>query len=151
MKKLMVFVLALVCVSFLFGCNKGAENTNVPFETDMTKKTDHGATEDGFTSESYHDLGTDGAMTLSGSVENGDIFIAPDALYTNTTKISVTNNNDAEITAYLYSANDTDNAIQEMKVDAGKTKAFTGLTSRFLYYIGMATEDDTEINIMVED
>ena len=130
MKKLMVFVLALVCVSFLFGCNKGAENTNVPFETDMTKKTDHGAT---------------------GSVENGDIFIAPDALYTNTTKISVTNNNDAEITAYLYSANDTDNAIQEMKVDAGKTKAFTGLTSRFLYYIGMATEDDTEINIMVED
>lgn len=52
---------------------------------------------------------------------------------------------------YLYSANDTDNAIQEMKVDAGKTKAFTGLTSRFLYYIGMATEDDTEINIMVED
>jgi hypothetical protein len=38
MKKLMVFVLALVCVSFLFGCNKGAENTNVPFETDMTKK-----------------------------------------------------------------------------------------------------------------
>lgn len=90
-------------------------------------------------------------MTLSGSVENGDIFIAPDALYTNTTKISVTNNNDAEITAYLYSANDTDNAIQEMKVDAGKTKAFTVLTSRFLYYIGMATEDDTEINIMVED
>ena len=104
MKKLMVFVLALVCVSFLFGCNKGAENTNVPFETDMTKKTDHGAAEDGFTSESYHDLGTDGAMTLSGSVENGDIFIAPDALYTNTTKISVTSNNDAEITAYLYSA-----------------------------------------------
>lgn len=76
----------------------------------------------GFTSESYHDLGTDGAMTLSGSVENGDIFIAPDALYTNTTKISVTSNNDAEITAYLYSANDTDNAIQEMKLDAGKQK-----------------------------
>ena len=41
--------------------------------------------------------------------------------------------------------------MQLMKVDAGKTKAFTGLTSRFLYYIGMATEDDTEINIMVED
>ena len=100
----------------------------------------------------HYDLSENEKMEISEAVEIGKIFIVPDAITTNREKITIKNNSGAEITVYLYSSDDDFNdAIQEMKIGSNREKTFAGLSSRFLYHIGIMTNDTEQIRVTITD
>ncbi|MCM1218863.1 MAG: hypothetical protein NC548_30640 [Lachnospiraceae bacterium] len=100
----------------------------------------------------HYDLSENEKLEISEAVEIGEIFIVPDAIATNREKITIKNNSGAEITVYLYSSDDDfNNAIQEMNIGSNREKTFTGLSSRFLYHIGIMTNDTEQIRVTITD
>lgn len=100
----------------------------------------------------HYDLSENKKIEISEVAEIGEIFIVPDAITTNREKITIKNNSSAEITVYLYSSdNDFNDAIQEMKIEGNSEKAFAGLSSSFLYHIGIMTNDTEQISVTITD
>lgn len=107
---------------------------------------------DQFEGIEYYNLSESEKMELSEVIETGEIFIVPDAVTTNREKITIKNNGSAEITVYLYSSDDDFNdVIQEMKIKCNDEKTFAGLSSRFLYHIGITTNDTEQIRVTITD
>lgn len=51
-----------------------------------------------------------------------------------------------------YNASDDFNdAVQEMKIKSNGEKTFVGLSSRFLYHIGIMTKDTEQIRVTITD
>ena len=98
-----------------------------------------------------HDLSNSGALETAVFVDGKNVAMATDIAKTNSCKISVKNNSNIAITVYLYSEQDATTPIQEMELDAGKTKAFSGLTSQRCYQIGIYAETEAEISLTVTD
>ena len=101
---------------------------------------DRVASPDAFENIEHHDLSADGTIQISEYIDNGELFMVPDAMTTNKEEISVTNNSQSEVTVYLYSGEELDESIRELSVGKNETESFTGLSSRFLYHIGITTE-----------
>ena len=112
---------------------------------------DRVASPDAFENIEHHDLSADGTIQISEYIDNGELFMVPDAMTTNKEEISVTNNSQSEVTVYLYSGEELDESIRELCVGKNETESFTGLSSRFLYHIGITTESAGQINVTIED
>lgn len=143
MKKLLAGVLALLCVLSLMGCKEqedvetldnagNAANKATVADWDLTSKGE------------YHLQET---LTPDGFVLN-----LHDSFYTNSTEITVKNNGDEEVTVYLYNETDRSTPALQLTLQAGDTKSFSNLTSRFLYYLcfGSTTSGST-IDVTISD
>lgn len=142
MKKLLAGMLALLCVLSLMGCkgqggvetlddNGKSETKNVVADWDLTSKGE------------YHLQ----VLTLDGFVLNLE-----DSFYTNSTQITVKNDGDESLTVYLYNENDRGNPALQLTLKAGETKAFTNLTSRFLYYLSFEpATSGSAIDVTISD
>ena len=101
--------------------------------------------------KTYHDLSADGVLHVSYSIDSGEEVILLPSVGTNSTKISVANNSGAAVTVYLYYDGNTDSPIQQFSLDNIETKAFTNLTSRFVYRIGIGADVGTLLDLTITD
>ena len=99
----------------------------------------------------YQYLSNSGSLETTILVDGKNVTMATDIVKTNSCEISVKNGSTIAITVYLYSEEDTLNPIQEMELDAGKTKAFSGLTSQLCYQIGIFADTEAEISLTIMD
>lgn len=102
------------------------------------------------TDENYHNLSADGVLQVSGLIDSDEDFILLQALVTNSTKITVTNNSGATAAVYLY-YDYSDNPIQQFSLGNAETKSFDNLTSRFRYSISIGADIDTQLNLTITD
>lgn len=100
---------------------------------------------------SYHDLSSDGPIQVSDFVQGSEIFYVPFLLSTNSHKITVDNQGGDDITVYLFSELDTVEPIRHMTVANGKKISLSGLTSRFLYRIGIVSDVPTQLDVTISD
>jgi len=101
--------------------------------------------------ENVHNLSADGSVKITDSIGNEEVFFVSKSVYTNSHKVSITNNSGVDITVYLYSSDDLSDPIRRMAVSDGERDSFTGLTSRFAYNIGIETTASTSLNITIAD
>lgn len=101
--------------------------------------------------EVYHDLSSEGAIQVSDFVQGSEIFYVPFLLSTNSHKITVDNQGGNDITIYLFSELDAVEPIRHMTVASGKKISLSGLTSRFLYRIGIVSDVPTQLDVTISD
>lgn len=101
--------------------------------------------------ENCHDLSADGAIHVSYPIDSGKDVILLQALGTNSTKITAVNNSGTAVAVYLYYDGKPDDPIQQFTLNNKETKAFTNLTSRFVYSIGVSADADTRLNLTLTD
>lgn len=117
----------------------------------ITMYLDHAESPDIFEGIEHHKLTGDGDLQITDTINSGDLFVVPQAMTTNREEITVKNNSGVEVVVYLFSDWNLDEVIREMKLSSGETKSFTGLTSRFLYNIGIHTEETTQLDLTISD
>ena len=98
-----------------------------------------------------YDLSDNDALQVSDSIVSEAIYIVPQSLMTNSTEITVENKSGGDVDVFLYSEADLTNPILQMTVNNGKTKSFTGLTSRFVYYIGFGSDTSAQLDVSISD
>lgn len=126
MKKLLAGVLALLCVLSLMGCKE---------QGDVETLDDAGNSATKATAADW-DLTSKGEYHLQETLTpDGFVLNLHDAFYTNSTEIAVKNNGDEAVTVYLYNETDRSTPALQLTLQAGETKSFSNLTSRFLYYL----------------
>lgn len=131
----------------LDGSGDFAFYTKVPeIYKDITDKA-----ENSDTTNADYDLSNNDAMQVTDTVEKDNVFIVSQSLRTNSTEITVENKSGIDVDVFLYSEDDLTNPILQMTVNNGKSKSFTGLTSRFVYYIGFCADTSTQLDISITD
>lgn len=139
----------LLCFLMLTGCMNdvsGSKNA----ESDLNEEVVIGAP-DASSWENVHNLSADGSVKITDSIESKELFLMSESVYTNSHKVSVTNNSGVDVVVYLYSASDLSDPVRQMTVNDGETESFSGLTSRFAYNIGVETTASTSLNITIAD
>jgi hypothetical protein len=101
--------------------------------------------------QSFHDLSADGSFGVSEAIQSTEIYYAPSLLATNSHKITVANQGDTELVVYLFSETDISEPIRQMTVASNDEEDFTGLTSRFLYTIGVFSDVPTQLELTITD
>lgn len=101
--------------------------------------------------QSFHDLSADGPFEVSEAIQNSEIYYVPSLLATNRHKITVANQGDTDLVIYLYSETDISEPIRQMTVASNDEEDFTGLTSRFLYTIGVYSDVPTQLELTITD
>lgn len=100
-------------------------------------------------SNEYHDLSSDGSITVSEVINGKDIFIIQQKLKTNSHAISIKNNSDDVVTVYLYNSTDLENAIQQFTLKNNTTRKFSNLSASNLYNIGVCSETKMNIQLII--
>jgi len=95
-----------------------------------------------------HDLSVAGDLKLSEHIEKDTVFVASSNIYTNSEKISVTNNGDSVLNIYLYNNRE---AIREFSLNSGSTDTVTGLNGKNSYQIGVSADDSILIDLTITD
>jgi hypothetical protein len=101
--------------------------------------------------QSFHDLSSDGPFEVSEAIQSSEIYYTPSLLATNSHKITVVNQGDTDIVVYLFSETDISEPIRQMTVASNDKEDFTGLTSRFLYTIGVSSDVPTQLELTITD
>jgi hypothetical protein len=101
--------------------------------------------------QSFHDLSADGPFEASEAIQSSEIYYAPSLLATNSHKITVANQGDTDFVVYLFSETDISEPIRQMTVASNDEEDFTGLTSRFLYTIGVSSDVPTQLELTITD
>jgi hypothetical protein len=101
--------------------------------------------------QSFHDLSDDGPFEVSEAIQSSEIYYAPSLLATNSHKITVANQGDTDLVVYLFSETDISEPIRQMTVASNDEEDFTGLTSRFLYTIGVSSDVPTQLELTITD
>jgi hypothetical protein len=130
---LSVFILGAVAVSVSSGGTAAKEES---YEVD---------------NQSFHDLSADGPFEASEAIQSSEIYYAPSLLATNSHKITVANQGDTDFVVYLFSETDISEPIRQMTVASNDEEDFTGLTSRFLYTIGVSSDVPTQLELTITD
>jgi hypothetical protein len=130
---LSVFILGAVAVSVSSGGTAAKEES---YEVD---------------NQSFHDLSDDGPFEVSEAIQSSEIYYAPSLLATNSHKITVDNQGDTDLVVYLFSETDISEPIRQMTVASNDEEDFTGLTSRFLYTIGVSSDVPTQLELTITD
>jgi hypothetical protein len=130
---LSVFILGAVAVSVSSGGTAAKEES---YEVD---------------NQSFHDLSADGPFEASEAIQSSEIYYAPSLLATNSHKITVANQGDTDFVVYLFSETDISEPIRQMTVASNDEEDFTGLTSRFLYTIGVSSDVPTQLELIITD
>ena len=95
-----------------------------------------------------HDLSVDGSLEIAEQIAGAEIFLVPMGVYTNSEKITVTNNGDEELTIYLYVFGDE---VRRMSLSGNTTKTIDGLTNTHPYRIGISTENEVQVHLTVSE
>ena len=125
MKKLIILVLAVVCVVGMVGCGQHGSNLNEDVEFEV-------------------------AVDNSEIQQTTDSFVTN----TEKICVSISNlADDSKIEVWLYNADDIETPIRTATLSANeKSITFTGLSSRFAYKIGASVEGTTEsISLLITD
>jgi hypothetical protein len=130
---LSVFILGAVAVSVSSGGTAAKEES---YEVD---------------NQSFHDLSADGPFEASEAIQSSEIYYAPSLLATNSHKITVANQGDTDFVVYLFSETDISEPIRQMTVASNDEEDFTGLTSRFLYTIGVSSDVPNQLELTITD
>jgi len=139
----------LLCFLMLTGCmNDVSGRKNA--ESDLNEEVVIGSP-DASSWENVHNLSADGSVKITDSIEGEELFLMSESIYTNTHRVSVSNNSDVDLFVYLYSASDLSDHIRQMTVSSGETESFLGLTSRFAYNIGVKSTMATSLDITIAD
>lgn len=148
MKKLTAFIFALACIFGMAGCNslESSPGKAVP-ETNLTA----GGVMDGLANRPCHDLSANGPVRVADFIQNAENYVVPSLMATNSHKIKVSNQSGTSVVAYLFSEGGADGPIRQMAVAAHGEGAFDGLTSRFLYAVGIASEEPAKLDITITD
>jgi hypothetical protein len=101
--------------------------------------------------QSFHNLSADGLFEFSEAIQSSEIYYAPSMLATNSHKITVANQGDTDLVVYLFSETDISEPIRQMTVASNDEEDFTGLTSRFLYTIGVSSDVPTQLELTITD
>lgn len=94
-------------------------------------------------------LPDDAPYEFTGEIAAGETVFLDETICTNTTRIKVKNKGDAAITCDLYYPDDLTYSIQTFTLKPGKSKEFSGLTSRFTYAIGFQSDEDGSLEIRI--
>lgn len=145
MKKLMALVFALACIFGMAGCNRlGSSPDKAVPETTLTT----GGVMDGLANRPCHDLSSNGPVRVSDYVQNSENFVVPSLMATNSHKITVCNQSGTDVEVRLFSGGEP---IRQMTVAAHEEGDFDGLTSRFLYAVGIASDEPAQLDITITD
>ena len=148
MKKAIAFVFLLTCISSMAGCGSlGSGSDETVLKTNLT-------TDDfmyGLETWPCYDLSSSGPVQASDFVQGPGTFFVPSLVATNSHKITVSNQSGADVVIYLFSEGGASGPIRQMAVANHEEGSFVGLTSRFLYTIGIASDVSTKLDITITD
>ena len=95
-----------------------------------------------------HDLSADGSLEIAEQIEEGEIYLVPTGVYTNSEEISITNIDDNELTIHLYVFGDE---VRRMSLSGNTTKTIDGLTNSNPYRIGISAENQVQVHLTVTE
>lgn len=99
----------------------------------------------------YYDLSSEGELESDGVVQAEEIFLIDNKFKTNSTKITIANQENIPITVYLYNTLRPESSIQEMAVEPLGNGTFANLTAKYLYSIGVVSAEDAQFKITIGD
>lgn len=99
----------------------------------------------------YYNLSEQGEIHVAGAIDSNNNFVQSQKLWTNSTEISIKNNSGTDVTVYLFSVEDDRTPILEMTLSNKEVKAFTNLTSRFVYYIRISAVSSAHVSVDISD
>lgn len=103
------------------------------------------------TNGTYYNLTEQGKLQVTGSIDSNHSFVQSQMLWTNSTKISIKNNSGTDVTAYLFSAENESTPILEMTLSNKEEKAFTNLSSQYVYFMRIEADLSTNISVSISD
>lgn len=103
------------------------------------------------TNGTYYNLTEQGKIQVEGLIDNNHSFVQSQMLWTNSTKISIKNNSGTDVTAYLFSAENESAPILEMTLSNKEEKAFTNLSSKYVYFMRIEADLSTNISVSISD
>lgn len=99
----------------------------------------------------YYDLSSEGELESDGEVQEKEVFMIENKFKTNSTKITITNQENIPITVYLYNTLRPESTIQEMAVEPLGSGTFDNLTAKYLYSIGVVSVENAKFKIAIGD
>ena len=103
------------------------------------------------TNETYYSRTDHGKLKVSGSTDSDHSFVQSQMLWTNSTKISVKNNSGTDVTVYLFSVENESTPILEMTLSNKEEKAFTNLSSQYIYYVRISADSSANVSVDISD
>lgn len=122
-------------------------NPSEPPWTDTAKTVENGVT----TPEADYYLSDNDPIQVTDSIEKETVFIVPQSLNTNSTKITVKNKSGVDVEIFLYLENDLNIPIAQMTLGNGKSQSFENLTSSAVYRIGLSADTSTQLDVSITD
>ncbi len=161
MKKVLILILTVTIVFGLIGCTPNDktisddDKNKLIYGPNYDPNADNGEyviTDEHLTNnEIYYDLSSDSPLEITDTIEKDKVYFVDIPLYTNSTEITIQNQTDVAVTVYLYNKNDIEEPVLQMTVGSEDKEAFTNLTSRFVYYIGVLADEPMQLDIVVSD
>ena len=103
------------------------------------------------TNGTYYNLTEQGKLQVTGSIDSNHSFVQSQMLWTNSTKISIKNNSGTDVTAYLFSAENESAPILEMTLSNKEEKAFTNLSSQYVYFMRIEADSSANVSVSISD
>ncbi len=103
------------------------------------------------TNETYYSLTDHGKLKVSGSTDSDHSFVQSQMLWTNSTRISVKNNSGTDVMVYLFSVENESTPILEMTLSNKEEKAFTNLSSQYIYYVRISADSSANVSVDISD
>jgi len=103
------------------------------------------------TNGTYYNLTEQGKLQVTGSIDSNHSFVQSQMLWTNSTKISIKNNSGTDVTAYLFSAENESTPILEMTLSNKEEKAFTNLSSQYVYFMRIEAGLSANVSVSISD
>ena len=99
----------------------------------------------------YYDLSSEGELQSDIAIQEEEIFMIENKFKTNSTKITIGNQENIPITVCLYNTLWPESAIQEMDIKPLEKGIFDNLSAKYLYLIGVVSAENAEIKITIND
>lgn len=99
----------------------------------------------------YYDLSSEGELQSDVTVQEEEIFMIETKFKTNSTKITIANQDNIPITVYLYNTLRPDSTIQEMDIEPLGSGSFDNLSAKYLYSIGVISAENAQCKITIND
>ena len=99
----------------------------------------------------YYDLSSEGELQSDRAIQEEEIFMIENKFKTNSTKITIGNQENIPITVCLYNTLWPESAIQEMDIKPLEKGIFDNLSAKYLYLIGVVSAENAEIKITIND
>lgn len=102
-------------------------------------------------SQNFYNLTEQEILHTEGDIDNSNTYIQSQELWTNSTEITIQNNNDVNITVELFSTENETNPILEMNLNGKEKKSFTNLSSQYIYYTRISSVSNSHIEVSISD